>query len=26
MNFGYTGRILIEGSIEVYPIKDYGAI
>ena len=25
-NFGYTRRVLVEGSIEVYPIKDYGAI
>jgi len=25
-NFGYTRRVRIEGSIEVYPIKDYGAI
>lgn len=25
-NFGYTRRILVNGSIEVYPVKDYGAI
>jgi len=25
-NYGYTRRVLVEGSIEVYPIKDYGAI
>jgi ketosteroid isomerase-like protein len=25
-NYGYTKRVLVEGSIEVYPIKDYGAI
>lgn len=25
-NYGYTRRVLVEGSIEVYPIKDYGAV
>lgn len=25
-NYGYTRRVLVEGSIEVYPVKDYGAI
>ncbi|AZA84339.1 nuclear transport factor 2 family protein [Chryseobacterium lactis] len=25
-NYGYTRRILVPNSVEVYPIKDYGAI
>lgn len=25
-NYSYTRRVLVPGSIEVYPIKDYGAI
>ncbi|WP_228422180.1 nuclear transport factor 2 family protein [Chryseobacterium aurantiacum] len=25
-NYAYTRRILVPGSVEVYPIKDYGAI
>ncbi|MBT2622239.1 nuclear transport factor 2 family protein [Chryseobacterium sp. ISL-6] len=25
-NYGYTRRVLEPGSIEVYPIKDYGAV
>jgi len=25
-NYGYTRRVLLKESVEVYPIKDYGAI